>query len=82
MLGYRSPERANVDDSIDDVDDRGHGPYVAGPNEDVRTWDDASGIGGPLEECPRQPCLVHGVQVDKQVDRVELVAHGDLPSPS
>lgn len=80
VLGHRPPQWADVDDTIDDVYNGGHRTYVARANEDVRAGDDARGIGSPLEECPRQPRLVHGVQVDEQVDRVELVAHCDLPS--
>jgi hypothetical protein len=73
-------ERSDVYDSVDDVDDGGDGPYLAGAGNDARARNDPGRVYGPLEERPGQARLVHGVQVDDQVERFELLAYGVLLS--
>jgi hypothetical protein len=36
----------DVDDPLHDVDDRGHGPHLSRPNDDVGPGHDASGVRG------------------------------------
>ncbi len=66
--GYRPMERAEVNDAVGDIDDKRDCPSDTGADKHVASRLDACWVRGLVEECPWQTGVVHGVQVDDQVD--------------
>ena len=64
-----------MDDPVNHVDDGRYGPHLAGAHDDVGPGDDSGRVGGPSEERLGQTGLVHGVQVDEQVEHFRRTAH-------
>lgn len=65
---HGAPERSDVHDVIVDVHDLGHGADLAGPDDDVGAGDEAGRVDRVVEESPGQAGVVHGVQVDDQIE--------------
>jgi hypothetical protein len=70
--GDGAPQGSDVDDAVHDVDHRGDGAYLTRPDHYVCPGHDAGRVRGGVEEGPRQPGLVHGVEVDDEVEGARM----------
>src|SRR5581483_3056222 len=68
VRGYRAPEGSDVHDVVIDVDDVGDGANRAGASDDVGAGDEAAWVDCVVEDGAGQAGVVHGVQVDDQVE--------------
>jgi hypothetical protein len=70
VAGDRTTQRLHVHDAIGDVDDERNGPSPARACNDVRARHDTVRVRGLIEERPRQPSLIHRVEIDDHIDRI------------
>lgn len=69
ILADRAGEGSDPHEVAVDLGDLCDGADVAGADDESGTLADQVGVTGVAEECPRQPGVVFGVQIDPEIQR-------------